>query len=183
MEIDMHSEELSKEDENKVIPTGPHFSKQGDINLFDIQVEGESAFTKIPPLAIPEETAHVNDDHYIKIITNKREIDLNELHVTDKSQTLKFDMNDIIKEDESIEGVMFTNRNTDKKIEISNLRFYDEASKLKMKFKNELAPAEDAAIVFDGIKITRDSNNINDIVKGMTLNVFDKTKKEERFND
>ena len=135
MQVDLRSEELTKEEKNQVIPTGPHFSKKGELNLFDIPVEGESAFAKVPQMAVPEKITPVIDDHYIKIITNKREIELNELNVTNTTQTLKFNMKDIIRDDETIESVVLTNKNTDKKIYASNLRFYDEGSNQKQNLK------------------------------------------------
>ncbi|MBN2544379.1 MAG: flagellar filament capping protein FliD [Spirochaetes bacterium] len=180
-EVDMKINILDPSKEEITIPGGPNFTKKGELNIFDIYVEGESSIVNIPPYKTPEKPEVVEDDHFIDIITNKRTIKVDQLNVTEKTATLKFNINDIISKDENIEAVVFKNNNTYKKLEVSNIRFYDEKSKSGIKFKNELTSPQDAVIEFDGIKIKRPTNTIDDAIKDITLNIFDKTDREENL--
>ncbi|MBN1682656.1 flagellar filament capping protein FliD [Candidatus Bathyarchaeota archaeon] len=181
MEIDLRLEDIPLDKREKIIPTGPNFSKKGDITLFDIHVEGESPIVRIPPYQEPKEPVIKEDDRYIEIITNKRKIELDDLEVDSSKKTLRFNLNNIIEKDESVEAVILKNNNTFKKLEASNLRFYDESSMAKMKFKNELSKPRNAKLIIDGIEIERESNIIDDLIKGLTLNVYDKTNKPEKL--
>ena len=179
MEIDFRLEEESIKQKEAAIPTGPNFSKNGDITLFDIHVEGESSIVNIPAYLKPQKQKKVEDDHYLEIVTDKRTINLDELDIDSNNKTLRFDMNKIIDSNETIEALIFKNDNTFKNLELSSLRFYDEDSKSGIKFKQELVKPRDALIVLDGIEIQRDTNTIDDLIKGLTLYIFDKTEKEE----
>jgi flagellar hook-associated protein 2 len=184
MEVDLRvlSKDKIKESE-EIIPNGPNFSKTGDVSIFGIDIEGESAIVNIPPFERKNKPAPalVEDAHYIDIVTNKRTIKLDELDVNDVKKTLRFDMNTIINRDETIEAVVFKNQNTYKRLEAGNLRFFDEASQNGIKYNNELSKAEDANLVFDGLKIKRSTNTIDDLLKGVTLNVYNQTHKEEKL--
>lgn len=181
MEIDLRLEEIPPDKRESITPTGPNFSKKGDVTLFDIHVEGESPIVRIPPYEKPKEPVVVEDDHYIEIVTNKRKIELNELDVNSSKKTLSFNINDIIEKDEAIEAIILKNNNTYKKLEASNLRFFDQTSMVKMKYNNELSSPANARIIIDGIEVERESNTIDDLIKGVTLHVFDKTNKPEKL--
>jgi flagellar hook-associated protein 2 len=179
MEIDLRLEEIPSDKRESLTPTGPDFTKKGDVTLFDIHVEGESPLVRIPPYQKPKEPVIVEDDHYIEIVTDKRKIELNELDVNSSKKTLKFNINDIIEKGESIEAVILKNNNTYKRLEASNLRFYDETSMAKMKYNNELSSPKNARIKIDGIEVERETNEIDDLIKGVSLFIYDKTKKPE----
>ena len=59
------------------------------------------------------------------------------------------------------------------------IRFYDEGSKEGIRFKREISKPQNAKFVFEGIEVERDSNTIDDLLKGMTLFIFEETDKEE----
>ena len=179
MEIDLRLEEIPSYKRESLTPTGPDFSKKGDVTLFDIHIEGESPIVRIPPYQKPKEPIVVEDDHFIELVTNKRKIELDELDVNNSKKTLSFNINEIIEKDEAIESVILKNNNTYKRLEASNLRFYDETSMVKMKYNNELSSPKNAKIIIDGIEVERDTNVIDDLIKGVSFYVYDKTKKPE----
>lgn len=183
MEIDLRIDQKQGKNEEEVIPPGPNPPKSPDIKIFDMTIEGEAPIVDIPPYErkTQQKPVIVNDDHYIEIVTNKRTIKLDELNVNQTKNTLKFELNTIIEPDETIEAVTFKNQNTLKKLEVSNLRFYDAGSQNGIKYKHELSKADDATIIFDGLRVQRKTNNIDDLMKGVTLNIFDTTPKEEKL--
>ncbi|HOV14566.1 MAG TPA: flagellar filament capping protein FliD, partial [Spirochaetota bacterium] len=188
MEIDLKLQIIDPEKsevEEELIPTGPNFGRTGDTEIYSILLDGEKQIINIPELVKKEETKEektvITDDKYLEIITNKRTIKVDELDVSETKKTLSFKMRDLILPDETIENIILKNNNTLKKLEVSNLRFYDEDSKSGVRFKQELSKADNALIYLDGLRIERDSNNIDDLIKGVTLNIFDTTTKKERL--
>ncbi len=160
-------------------PTGPNFEKSGDLNLFDIQVEGEGTKVNILPYKKPEKPKVVTDNHFLSLVTDKRTIDLDELNLAPDFKTYKFDVNKLLNKAETIQAVIFKNGNTYKRLEVGKIRFYDEGSEMKMRFKHELSEPHDADFTFNGIEVKRDTNTITDLIKGLTLYILDKTNKEE----
>jgi len=183
MELDLRLESKTKSAETENIPTGPNYSKIGGVKIFDIDIEGEPLIVDVPPYEskIKAQKNPIADDHYLDIITDKRTIKLDQLSVSKDKKTLKFDMNTIINPDEIIEGVIFKNLNTEKKLEVSSLRFYDASTQNGIKYKNELSKATDAVLVYDGLKIERSKNTIDDLTKGVTLNIYNPTEREEKL--
>lgn len=178
-EIDIKHEKLDPDKLRDTIPTGPDYRTDGDIDIYGVHVEGERSLIDIPPYEKKDELVIVEDDHYFEIITDKQTIEIDELDINDEVKTISLNLTDLINKDENIEAVIFKNKNTLKKIELSNIRFYDEGSEKGVKFNNELSSSKDALLILDGIKIRRETNSIDDLIKGMTLYVFDKTKEEE----
>ncbi|HPO49841.1 MAG TPA: flagellar filament capping protein FliD, partial [Spirochaetota bacterium] len=188
MEINLRVETLDPEqirEEENPTPTGPDFGRTGDTEIFSIKLEGEKQMIDIPDFVkkeeVREEKKEVLDDRYLEIVTNKRTIKLDELDASATEKTLSFKMKDIILPDETIDAIVFKNNNTYKKARLSNLRFYDEDSKSGVKYKRELSKAEDALLYLDGLRIERSNNSIDDLVKGVTLNIYDATTKKEKL--
>lgn len=189
MEVDLRLErekELTAEEKAKadLPPTGPDFKEFGKATIMDIELEAESQFIDIPPFQKKEEVEEappkiVEDDHYIDIVTNKRTLELDELEVTSEKRTLKFDLSKMLEPDEVIKEIIFKNNNTKKNLEAGNLLFYDEDTKGGVRYTKELSKPQDASLLLDGLEIVRSSNTIDDLLKGVTLNIFSETDGEE----
>lgn len=74
-----------------------------------------------------------------------------------------------------IKAISFNNSNAQLAFDISNIRVYDPKSSGKYSPANPVSLAQDAIIDFEGIKIQRSSNEIDDLIPGVTLTVHDKT--------
>lgn len=179
MEIDFKINEQDPEKIEEKTPTGPNFGKYGNIDIFDITIEGENPRITIPPYEKPPKPKIIEDDHYLEIVTDRRTIKLDELDVSGNNKTLKFDLNNIINSNETVEALIFKNNNTYKTLEASNIKIYDDSTLAGVKFKKEISRPDDAILKMDGIEVRRDTNSIDDLIKGMTLYIFDKTRREE----
>lgn len=183
MEIDMRliTYDPNAPQEEKKLPTGPDFSAIGDAEIYGINLQGEKPIVEIPPLEQkkPEIKQVIEDDKYLTIVTDRREIELGELDVDKTLKTLKFNLSDIIDKSESITGLKLVNNNTYKDIETNNLRFYDESSIGGINYNREISKPSDAKFQFEGIDIIRDSNIIDDLLPGVTLNIKDETNRNE----
>ena len=181
-EINLRTESFGIEErEKKPVPTGPRLDVQGDALVFELKIEGEPVIMDIPPYIDEDdpEPEIITDDHYIVLETNRRTVTLNELNVGSDDKKLTFELSDLLKEGESVRSVILNNKNTLKTLYAGDIRFYDREAPNGVKYKNELAAPADAVIVFDGLTIKRDKNTVDDLIPGVTLNIFDKTRKEE----
>ena len=93
--------------------------------------------------------------------------------LNEKEQSLDLDLSDY----KGIKSISIRNANTGYKLEISEFTAYDSASNLGYTPNHAIAEAGDAIIKYEGITITRPSNEIDDVVPEITLNVHDKTEK------
>jgi flagellar hook-associated protein 2 len=71
----------------------------------------------------------------------------------------------------AITGFAFENRNTNRALEIRNIEVFDPAQRGEASPANALETAQDARIRYNGIEITRSSNEIDDLIPGVTLNL------------
>lgn len=76
-----------------------------------------------------------------------------------------------------LKAVAFKNENTGRTYEISSFTAYNTNKDIDYIPKNAISEADDAIIKYEGIKITRPSNKIDDVVPEVTLNIHDKTEK------
>lgn len=93
--------------------------------------------------------------------------------LNEKEQSLDLDLSDY----KGIKSISVRNANTGYKLEISEFTAYDSASNLGYAPNHAIAEAGDAIIKYEGITITRPSNEIDDVVPEITLNVHEKTEK------
>lgn len=176
LDFNLKLEKYEKDQEN---PTGPNFTKRGELNLFNIYVEGEEPITNIPIKKF-ETQQIIEDNHFIDIITDKRKINIEEIDIVDNEQkNIKLRLDEILSKDENIKEIIVKNNNTNKKVLINEISIYDTKTISGINYKNEISTPQDAIIEFDGIKVRRINNTIDDIIKGITIQIYDKTEKEE----
>jgi flagellar hook-associated protein 2 len=69
----------------------------------------------------------------------------------------------------SLEAIDLRNRNTYRRITIKDITIFDKAQRGDFTPKNPLSQAGDAVISMDGIEVKRDTNQIDDLIPGVTL--------------
>lgn len=74
-------------------------------------------------------------------------------------------------------GLIIRNRNTGHKLTVGSLSVFDSSVKSGFKANNAITNAGDAVIKYEGITITRPTNDIDDIVPEVTLHLHEKTEK------
>lgn len=158
-------------------PTGPNFSNIGDTNILGVEIPGEKNLFHIPPYILPEKqlSKDVSDKHFVELVTDRRKIELDELDVGSSPRALKFQLQDVLEQGERLTGVIFKNNDTSLSVSAGKIKVYDEESRDGVKFKNELSKAQDASFKLDGLDIKRSVNNIDDLLKGVTLTIYGKT--------
>lgn len=74
-----------------------------------------------------------------------------------------------------VKALVLNNPNSGVIIDVQNVRIYDPKSTGDYTASNPVSVAADAIIDFEGIKIQRPTNKIDDLIPGVTLNLHDKT--------
>lgn len=75
------------------------------------------------------------------------------------------------------ESIIFRNSNTGKNYSVSVPSAYDVSDALGYKAVHPITNAEDATFKYEGITLTRPTNDIDDVVPHITLHLHDKTEK------
>ena len=93
--------------------------------------------------------------------------------LNEKEQTIDVDLSDY----KGIKSISVRNANTAYSLEVSQFSTYDSAANLGYAPNHAISEAGDAIIKYEGITITRSSNDIDDVVPEITLHVHEKTEK------
>ncbi|MEE0134271.1 MAG: flagellar filament capping protein FliD [Treponema sp.] len=75
----------------------------------------------------------------------------------------------------NIDSIVIRNRNTGKELTLSTIETFNKNADLGFEPINPASIAQDAKIKYEGITITRPTNDIDDVVPDVTLHVKDKT--------
>lgn len=78
-----------------------------------------------------------------------------------------------------VKALAFNNPNSNLAFDISNIRVYDPKSNGEYTAAQPVSLAQDAIIDFEGIKIQRPTNQIDDLIPGVTISLHDKTEGRE----
>ena len=164
------TEEINNSIQEPVIPGG------GIAEFGGITIENAGSETLLPKsTAKPEPVDTVTSKNIFYAVFNdgtERTISTPDI-LNEKEQSLDLDLSDY----KGIKSISVRNANTGYKLEISEFTAYDSASNLGYAPNHAIAEAGDAIIKYEGITITRPSNEIDDVVPEITLNVHEKTEK------
>ena len=93
--------------------------------------------------------------------------------LNEKEQTIDIDLSEY----KGIKSISVRNANTAYSLEVSQFSTYDSTANLGYAPNHAISEAGDAIIKYEGITITRPSNDIDDVVPEITLHVHEKTEK------
>ncbi len=147
-------------------PPGPQIPDPGSVELEDIRIENSPSETYIPPWEAPEAPKIVTDLQVFFADENGRAIKLPEIQGSDGKHILNVPLSDYVA---SLTGVRVRNLNTNKTVTLSGIRIVDPKARDGYKPTNPVSEASDAQITVDGITVTRDSNTIDDVIPGVTI--------------
>lgn len=164
------TEEINTSIQEPVIPGGG-FAEFGGITIEN--AGSETLLPKSTTKPVPVDTVTSKNIFYAVFNDGtERTISTPDI-LNEKEQSLDLDLSDY----KGIKSISVRNANTGYKLEISEFTAYDSASNLGYAPNHAIAEAGDAIIKYEGITITRPSNEIDDVVPEITLNVHDKTEK------
>ena len=149
-------------------PAGPEIPEPGSMTYEDITVKNESFSIKLPEWEVPPPPEKIEDFSVIFLSSGGSVKNLPELEDTEEEQTIKVALKDF---GNIINSLNFRNRNTHKTISFSDILIYNPEERGDYIPVNAVSNASDAELELDGIKITRNTNEIDDLIPGVTLNL------------
>lgn len=162
--------------ENQVIreEIKPELPLVGSASLDEIVVSNEQLDTDLPEL--PKQEPLKKIENYSIVYAKKAngtEVSLGQLDTNEETQTISIKLT----EHPDITGIIIKNFNTGKQVSVSNVRLSQNQNAAGIIALNPVSQAQDAKIKYEGISMTRDTNQIDDIIPNVKLNLEQASKK------
>jgi flagellar hook-associated protein 2 len=156
---------------NNPAPTGPVIPT-GSVTYGGITVQNEPSMAPLPdwkPPAVPQR----NDDMAVLnlVFADGTKAKLPAITDSNTPVSRQYLLSDIA-QGRTIAALSVENANTHREVSIGKLEIIDPTSTAGgLRPQNSVSLARDAIIMMEGIEITRPSNNIDDLIPGLTLNL------------
>jgi len=160
-------------------PTGPSLAPAGSATYEGFTIQSAPPETGMPEWTPPPRPIRVDDPGIAYLIgPDASKIALPPLEDGDEVHTLKAELGALIPE---LSALAFRNRDTARKLELVSARVYDPKEHGGFKPKRPISSAQDALVAMDGIEAIRPSNEISDLIPGVTLSVKEASDKPVRL--
>ncbi|HKK48102.1 MAG TPA: flagellar filament capping protein FliD [Alkalispirochaeta sp.] len=151
------------------VPPGPDVPDAGSVTLEGITIQNEALDLGLPQPEQPTEPEVIENNQAMAMIgPGDQAVNLPELPQNESFQMVEVPVADFLSR---TSGFEFQNRNTNRILEIRNIQVFDPSQRGGSTPRNALDSARDARIRFNGIEITRGSNEIDDLIPGVTLDL------------
>jgi flagellar hook-associated protein 2 len=173
LEISIEIENLPDQAfERPTRPPGPDVPSSGRGEFQGHVVENEPSRALLPPWTPPKPPQRVDDLAIATAIAGERRFELPPAQDRSGPQKLLIPIGELT---QSLDSLHFHNRNTHRRIAVTDVRLFDPAARGGFRPANALSEAEDAVLEIDGIQITRSSNEIDDLLPGVNLTLLRET--------
>jgi flagellar hook-associated protein 2 len=170
LKIKIRAVEIGKEEAAGEAAGWPALKNIGKVTVRDVDIIGGEAISKIKQ---PEETEikePVIDNRVIQLakgdkITGTVNID----DLNEEFTEYTFNLTELLAPGEQLDRVLFINNNTDRRIEYTDFFIEDRTGRKGLVPKHQVQEAQDAVVYIDDVKVIRDSNEIEDSIKGVNL--------------
>jgi flagellar hook-associated protein 2 len=156
-------------------PPGPAIPPVGGMQYEGIRIESAPSEAVLPQWSPPPIPPKRDDFKPLYLIDGSgRAIALPEVQPGDGFKTVTVPLPAYL---DSFAGIGVRNGNTGRDVRVREVRVYDPTEVAGLRPKNPVETARDAVILMDGIEVSRPSNEISDLVPGLTLNLWDSSEK------
>ena len=157
------------QDQTPPPPPGPGLKPVGQATYGGITVQGEASETGLPGWTAPAAPVRVEDTAMAFVVgPDGTYRALPALQDGTEAQTLTVDLSTYLAD---LSGIAFRSRDTTRRLEVLSVRVYDPAETGGFKPKRPVSTAQDALISVDGIDMVRPTNDISDVIPGVTLSL------------
>ena len=147
-------------------PDGPDLPDLGAVELDDARVPFIDSLLEIPEWVPPEPPEEIEDLEILYVLSDGREIALPHLDDTDDFVRIELPVGDYA---DQFEGLAVRNRNTFREVRIRDARIIDPDRPGEHVPNVAIEEAGDAVFTVDGVRATRDTNEIDDVIDDVTL--------------
>ncbi len=162
----------------------PELKGIGGVIVRDVEVlGGQPVSTVAAPEEPVEEQVAVVEDNVLGIMNDRGETDTYTAEgLGTEFREYTFRLTDIMDEGDIASRIVFQNGNTARRIEYRDLSIVDTATREGARPKHLVQESKDAVIYIDGVKVQRDTNQIDDAMRGVGLEVKMASPDEVRLN-
>jgi flagellar hook-associated protein 2 len=178
------------------------FSEVGKSSVMGIELPGDKFILNLPEKQSTEITSeHANENdviaeinnnysnqslYLIELDTSKGRIPLNDFNISNVNETYSFNLSEKLPQDSELLGISFKNMDSKTELNVGKIRIYtkndNQNENGEIVFANELGKPQDAVLELDGLRVTRKSNVVDDLLKGVSITILDKTDGEASLN-
>jgi len=168
LSFDVAIQEIDKELlEPALPPPGPDIPEGGEINFENIIIKNQRSDIELPKWT-PPPTPETKEDLQAVFLQSRSGTIPTPPFAYKQRQTVEIRLSDYV---DSLTAVDLRNANSHRILSFSDIRIYNPKSRGDYLPLNPISQASDAQISLNGIKVTRDSNTIDDLIPGITLNL------------
>ncbi len=171
LSFEIHVENLGQEPVREPEPPpGPSVPGLDDTELDGIRVPFAPRVFDLPEWIRPPEPVVVDDLNIITLVDGTAEFALPALEDTDGFIEIAIPVGEALS---GLTGIEVQNRSTFRRVAVRNIRVFDPDAVGDFEPVMALETARDARVRVDGIEVTRDTNEIDDLIDGVTVSLND----------
>ncbi len=146
----------------------------------DVEIEGGEQVSGLEEReAEPEKEVPVQDDRVLGLLQTdggRRLLQVEQLGPELKEYTYR--LGEAADPGSAVDTILFVNNNTGRRVEYRDLSLVDTAERAGAVPKNQVQRPQDAVVSIDGVRVQRESNVIEDALKGVTIEVQGESDRE-----
>jgi flagellar hook-associated protein 2 len=164
LNVEVRVEDLPKEEtEAPSPPPGPSIPAAGGVELEGIRIENSGTQVELPEQEKPEPPKRVDT---LEVLAANGSRQLPALKDTTGTQTLTLTADQL---PQTVSSIDIDNANTDRAVYLSGIELVDPDARGDYAPANPVSTASDSRLKVDGVTITRSTNQIEDVIPGVTL--------------
>jgi flagellar hook-associated protein 2 len=173
VKVKMRAQSISEEEMVLRPDTWPQLKDIGGVTVRDVEIVGGPSVSNVVEPEEPEPApVVVFEDNVFGFKNDKGETDTYTAEgLGSEFREYTFRLTDIMDEGDIASRIVFRNPNTARRIEYTDLSIVDTSTRKGARPKNLVQEGKDAIIFIDGVKVQRDTNQIEDALKGITIDV------------
>jgi flagellar hook-associated protein 2 len=122
----------------------------------------------LPPYQPPEPPTVTEDLGVVSVLSGGEKVALPDLPLAGGYRTVEIPASEL---PSMVDGFTFENKNSARRVSIRNLEIVDPSARGDAIPANPIETAQDARLLFNGVEVVRDSNTVDDLIPGVTLNL------------
>ncbi|MCL1814968.1 MAG: flagellar filament capping protein FliD [Treponema sp.] len=151
------------------VPLGPEIPGAGAVSYRGITIENDPSSVPLPKRDVPSAPPRVDDMAFLSLkFTDGSSAALPLIQDSSGFIPGKINLDDVAG-GRTLASLEITNNNTSRDFSIRNVAVSNPDPKPEFKSSNVLSSAQDAIVVMEGIEIKRSTNEISDLIPGVTI--------------
>jgi flagellar hook-associated protein 2 len=147
-------------------PPGPSVPSTGGIDFKGVHVESAPSETPLPEWQPPKLPENITDLQSLFMEGDGKVIPLPPVPDSAEYQKIQVPVGEMAS---TLDALDLRNRNTYRRLDVKDISIFDKTQRGDYVPTNALSESGDAVIEMDGIEVKRGTNNIDDLIPGVTL--------------